>query len=78
MRGRGLSTLPWCPKELAQPREGVGPFLPTRVAPLFGSRGVAKLVRSTAACGEMGAPATPSACAWLLAIFRQLTATWHT
>ena len=38
------------------------------VAPLFGPRGVAKLVRSTAA----------TTCAWLLAIFRKLAATWHT
>ena len=40
--------------------KGVGPFLPTRVAPLFGSRGVAKLVRSTAALRGDGDPATPS------------------
>jgi hypothetical protein len=39
-----------------------------RVAPIFGPRYVAKLVRSAAA----------TACAWLLAIFRKLTATWHT
>ena len=45
--------------------KGVGPFLPTRVAPLFGPRGVAKLVRSTAACGEMGTPQPHQACAWL-------------
>ena len=38
------------------------------VAPIFGPRYVAKLVRSTAA----------TTCAWLLAIFRKLTATWHT
>jgi hypothetical protein len=38
------------------------------VAPIFGSRCVAKLVRSARA----------TACAWLLAIFRKLTATWHT
>ena len=35
-----------------------------RVAPIFGPRYVAKLGRR--------------ACAWLLAIFRKLTATWHT
>ena len=39
-----------------------------RVAPIFGPRYVAKLVRSTAATTG----------AWLLAIFRKLTATWHT
>ena len=39
-----------------------------RVAPIFGSRYVAKLARSTAA----------TLCARLLAIFRKLTATWHT
>jgi hypothetical protein len=39
-----------------------------RVAPIFGPRYVAKLVRSTAA----------TACTWLLAILRKLTATWHT
>ena len=38
-----------------------------RVAPIFGPRYVAKLARSTAA----------TLCAWLLAIFRKLTATWH-
>jgi hypothetical protein len=38
------------------------------VAPIFGPRYVAKLVRSAVA----------TACAWLLAIFRKLTATWHT
>ena len=37
-------------------QKGVGPFLPTRVALIFGPRGVAKLARSTAACGEMGTP----------------------
>ena len=59
-------------------QKGVGPFLPTRVALIFGPRGVAKLVRSTAACGEMGTPQPHQACAWLLAIFRKLAATWHT
>jgi hypothetical protein len=39
-----------------------------RVAPIFGPRYVAKLARSTAA----------TLCARLLAIFRKLTATWHT
>ena len=58
--------------------KGVGPFLPTRVAPISDPRGVAKLVRSTAACGEMGSPQPHQAYAWLLAIFRKLAATWHT
>ena len=31
-----------------------------RVAPIFGPRYVAKLIRSATACGEMGDPATPS------------------
>jgi len=39
-----------------------------RVAPIFGPRYVAKLARSTAA----------TLYAWLLAIFRKFTATWHT
>ena len=33
----------------ARAQKGVGPFLSTGVAPIFGPRGVAKLVRSTAA-----------------------------
>jgi len=49
-----------------------------RVAPLFGPRGVAKLGRSTAALWGDGDPTPHQACAWLLAIFRKLTATWHT
>ncbi len=49
-----------------------------RVAPIFGPRGVAKLLRSATACGEMGTPQPHQACAWLLAIFRKLTAPWHT
>jgi hypothetical protein len=53
-------------------------FLPTKVAPIFGPRYVAKLVRSAAACGEMGTPQPHQASAWLLAIVRKLTATWHT
>ena len=76
MRGRGPLTLPWCPKEFA-PRKGWDPFFPG-VAPLFDPRGVAKLVGSTAACGETGTPQPHQACAWLLAIFRKLAATWHT
>ena len=55
----------------ATPVRGRGPYpsmMPQRahalrVAPIFGPRYVAKLVRSTAA----------TACAWLLAIFRKLT-----
>ena len=46
-----------------------------RVAPIFGPRYVAKLARSTAACGEMGTPQPHQVCARLLAIFRKLTAT---
>ncbi len=49
-----------------------------RVASIFGPRGVAKLLRSATACGEMGTPQPHQACAWLLAIFRKLTAPWHT
>jgi hypothetical protein len=48
-----------------------------RVAPIIGPRCVANLVRSAAACGEMGTPQPHQACAWLRAIFRELTATWH-
>ena len=76
MRGRGPS--PSMVPQRVRAQKGVGPFLPTRVAPLFGPRGVAKLVGSTAACGEMGTPQPHQACAWLLAIFRKLAATWHT
>jgi hypothetical protein len=42
-----------------------------RIAPIFGSRGVAKLVRSAAACGEMGTR-NHQACAWLPAIFPKI------
>ena len=52
--------------------EKVGPFVPTKVAPIFGSRYVAKLARSIAACGEMGTPQPHQVCAWLLAIFRKI------
>src|SRR4029077_11610935 len=38
----------------------MGPFLPTKVAPIFGPRHVAKVVRSTAALWGDGGPHTPS------------------
>ena len=56
----------------------MGPFLPTKVAPIFGPRYVAKLVRSTPVLWGDGDPAPHQAGAWLLAIFGKLTATWHT
>ena len=49
-----------------------------RVAPIFGPRRVAELVRSTAALWGDGDPTPHQACVLLLAIFRKLTATWHT
>ena len=49
-----------------------------RVAPIFGPRYVAKLARSTAALWGDGGPTPHQVCARLLAIFRKLTATWHT
>jgi hypothetical protein len=49
-----------------------------RVAPIFGPRYVAELARSTTALWEDGGPTPHQVCAWLLAIFRKLTATWHT
>ena len=48
-----------------------------RVAPIFGPRHVVKLVRSAAVLWGDGDPTPDQACAWLLAIFRKLTATWH-
>jgi hypothetical protein len=42
------------------------------VAPIFGPRGIAKLVRGATACGEMGTPQPHQACAWLLAIFLKI------
>src|SRR4029077_4584667 len=48
------------------------------LAPIFGPRYVAKLVRSTAALWGDGDPTPHQAGAWLLAIFRKLTATWQT
>ena len=48
-----------CPKE----------FVPSGGCANFGPRGVAKLLRSATACGEMGTPQPHRACAWLLAIF---------
>jgi hypothetical protein len=53
----------------------VGPFLATKLAPIFGPRYVVKLARSTAALWGDGDPTPHQVCAWLLAIFRKLTAT---
>jgi hypothetical protein len=48
-----------------------------RVAPIFGPRYVAMLLRSTAALWGDRDPTPHQAGAWLLAIFQKLTATWH-
>ena len=67
--GYGIGGIPWSMREMTQEKMIVlrdcSKTHALRVAPIFGPRYVAKLVRS--------APAT--ACAWLLAIFRKLTAT---
>jgi hypothetical protein len=41
---------------MSRAQKGVGPFLPTEVAPIFGPRGVAKLVRRTAGLWGDGDP----------------------
>jgi hypothetical protein len=64
------------PKSSRLERGGI--LLPTKVAPIFGPRYVAKLVRSTVALWGDGDPTPHQAGVWLLAIFRKLTATWHT
>jgi hypothetical protein len=71
VRGKGPAPFHDAPSPHAW--KGVGPFLPTRVAAIFGPRGVAKLARSTAALWGDGDPTPHQVCAWLLAIFRKLT-----
>ena len=76
MRGRGPSPFHGAPKSSRLERGGT--LSSHQGCATFRPHGVAKLVRSTAACGEMGTPQPHQACAWLLAIFRKLAATWHT
>ena len=77
MRGRGPSPFHDAPKSSRLER-GWDPFFPPGWR-YFSDLAVSpSLIRSTAACGEMGTPQPHQACAWLLAIFRKLAATWHT
>src|SRR6476619_2947874 len=48
-----------------------------RVEPIFAPR-YAELARSATALWGDGGPTPHQVCAWLLAIVRKLTATWHT
>ena len=66
MRGRGPSPFHGAPKSSRLERGGT--LSSHQGCANFRPRGVAKLVRSTAA----------TTCAWLLTIFRKLAATWHT
>ena len=62
----------------ARADKGVEPFFPTKVALIFDRCDVVELVRRYCGVGGRWGPHTPlQTCAWLLAIFRKIAATWY-